>query len=117
MTTERDVALGRFAALFDDGHPWEAHEVLEAVWRVEGGRALKGLIQLAAVQVHLDAGRLGPARRVLTRALAHLEGAPDGWGPLDRVGVRADAARLAAALDAGATVGSLRMGRHLRLDR
>jgi predicted metal-dependent hydrolase len=45
------AALRRGAALFDDGHFWEAHEAWEEAWLEEDGQVrlfLQGLIQVAA---------------------------------------------------------------------
>jgi len=76
---EEDLLL--FAArLFDEERFWEAHEVLEQVWRSKRGKereVLSGLIKLAAAYVHLQRGRRDGFFRLLTAALGHLS----RWGP------------------------------------
>jgi hypothetical protein len=62
---------------FNGGRFYEAHDALEPLWlRVRDrseGRLLKGLIQLAGAFVHVQRGRVGPARALLVRARFHLE--------------------------------------------
>lgn len=100
-TAPMRAALDRFVELFDAGEPWEAHEVLEAPWRRSGDETARGLIQVAAVQVHLDAGRWSGAARVLTRAIAHLEAGPSVWHGFDVNGLRAELEAWARWLDSG----------------
>lgn len=62
--------------LLEGGLGFEAHEVWEELWLRRGGacaRYLQGLIQLAVALHHWQAGRHGPARRLLARARAKLE--------------------------------------------
>lgn len=70
-------------ALLNAGEAFDAHEVWEELWLQAGGaraRFLQGMIQLAVARVHWEAGRLGPARRLLERGRAKLRhpGTP-GW--------------------------------------
>ncbi len=72
---------------FNNGHYYEAHDVLEDLWLMEKGphrHFYKALIQLAGVFVHLQKqqaepehpkhrSRLFPASRLLERALTYLE--------------------------------------------
>jgi predicted metal-dependent hydrolase len=60
--------------LLDHGFPWEAHELLELLWRAATGadrRLLQGLIQIGAAQVRHQAGDLRAARTLLARATEH----------------------------------------------
>lgn len=91
----REDTLRRFVELFDRGDYWEAHETLEALWRIDRDPVLQGLIQVAATFVHVRAGRWGPARRVLGRALRHLE-ADTPAAPVDAGGLRTALAATAA---------------------
>jgi hypothetical protein len=72
---ERDYA--EFIGCFNSGRYYEAHDALEPLWlRVRGCEVadlLKGLIQLAGAFVHVQRGRIGPARALLGRARYHLE--------------------------------------------
>lgn len=59
MPEVRDPRLERFAALFNDGAYWEAHEALEPLWleTPPPRRELyRGLIQAAAAMVHWQNG-------------------------------------------------------------
>jgi hypothetical protein len=96
--------LGYFQC-FNEGHYYEAHDVLEDLW-LRGGRAdpahafYKGLIQLAGAFVHLrkqaehpdhpkHGRRLGPAGRLFRLAAANLEKFGPSHLGLDVSGVRA----------------------------
>jgi hypothetical protein len=62
--------------LVGEGRYWEAHEVLEGVWRSAEGKeklALNGLILFAAAHVKLQRGDEAGYRRLLRRALRALE--------------------------------------------
>jgi predicted metal-dependent hydrolase len=64
--------------LFDHGYFWEAHEAWEPLWRAAAGEEralLHGLVQCAAVCLKLREGRRDAARRLATRALAHVDDA------------------------------------------
>lgn len=81
-------ALGEAWHLFQEGRFFEAHEVLEEVWREAEGekrRFLQGLILLAATLHQLQAGRSG--LRNLRKAEGKLQGFPSPylglhWRPL-----------------------------------
>ncbi len=66
-----------YRACFNSGRYYDAHDALEPLWlRVrdrQEGPFLKGLIQLAGAFVHVQRGRLSPARALLLRARFHLE--------------------------------------------
>ena len=70
-------ALRKAQRLLDDGRPFEAHEVLEAVWKgpdvTAGERELwRGLAQLAVGLTHLARGNGKGGRALLSRAAANL---------------------------------------------
>jgi predicted metal-dependent hydrolase len=73
MDAELDEqALRDYVERFDAGAYWDAHEALEAAWRRSGAAWQQGLIQVAAVFVHIEAGRYRAAAGVLGRARGHL---------------------------------------------
>ncbi len=72
--------LRRGVGLFNNGSYFEAHEVLEDVWRearaVPEKTFLQGLVQLAVAFHHYSTGNLTGARSVLGKASRNLNGAP-----------------------------------------
>lgn len=80
--------------LFNRGHFFDAHEVLEDVWRpLARGRGLRrhlqGMIQLAVAFHHASNGNLAGARSVLARATHNLHGAEGSFPELDLERLRA----------------------------
>jgi uncharacterized protein len=76
----------RAAALFNAGYYWEAHEVWEELWHVEGRRGpaadvLKGLIKLAAAGVKVREGRENGVRTHCRRAAESFTTAAGQGGP------------------------------------
>ena len=68
-------ALGYGLRLNDEGFFWEAHEILEAVWKAapQGGLdriCLRGCIQVANANLKLKMGRARAAERLMTDAAA-----------------------------------------------
>ena len=51
MTVERSP-LKEFVALFNQGHYWASHEILEAAWRSDRSEFFHGLILYASAWVH-----------------------------------------------------------------
>jgi hypothetical protein len=81
--------------LFNRGHYFEAHEVLEDVWRsvardLPFRRHLQGMVQLAVAFHHQSRGNYVGARSVLERALRNLHGSDVFFGELDMERLRAD---------------------------
>jgi uncharacterized protein len=71
--------------LFNRGAFFEAHEVLEEVWRAAPAaekRFLQGLIQAAVAFHHHSKGNVAGARSLLVRAAKNLEGYPEGFGEI-----------------------------------
>lgn len=67
--------LQEFIRLFNEQAFFEAHEVLEELWRIEKGRDkdfYHGLIQIAAALLHVQRGNIYGARTLLARAAAYL---------------------------------------------
>jgi hypothetical protein len=62
-----------YAAFWNSGRFFEAHETLEARWMRERDPGLQGLIQLAAALHHLARGNVRGARTMLDRCLARFE--------------------------------------------
>lgn len=81
------TAFIEFIHTFDSGNYWQAHEVLEDVWKADRRDIYKGLIQVAAGWVHLDRNNRAGVLKVLPRAIRYLQKyAPtyQGWD-LDRL--------------------------------
>jgi hypothetical protein len=81
--------------LFNCGHYFAAHEVLEDVWRGVGRelpfrRHLQGMVQLAVAFHHQSRGNYVGARSVLERALRNLHGSDLFFRELDVERLRAD---------------------------
>lgn len=99
-----DIALREAQRLLDDGRPFTAHELLEAVWKSTSGseRALwRGLAQLAVGLTHRARGNDVGAHALLLRGadtLQSIDGEP--------YGVPVDALRTWARAAAGATSSS-----------
>lgn len=72
--------LRRGVELFNRGEFFEAHEVLEDVWRTapaENKRFLQGLVQLAVAFHHHLTGNLVGMRSVMERGMNNLAGKTD----------------------------------------
>ncbi len=73
---EDEEALARAVELFNSERFWEAHEVLEQVWRRKEGvekNLVQGLILVCAAYVHLQKKEPQTSRNIIRRALALLE--------------------------------------------
>lgn len=89
--------LARGLDLFNRAHFFDAHEVLEDVWRESPHgkprrRHLQGLVQLAVAFHHESRSNSVGARSVLERALRNLAGAEDSFPHLDLDCLRAELA-------------------------
>ena len=68
--------------LFNAGEFFDAHEVLEDLWRPAHGverRFLQGLIQIAVALHHFTTGNRVGAQSLLARGAAKLDGLPDAY--------------------------------------
>jgi predicted metal-dependent hydrolase len=91
-------------ALFNAGRFFDAHEVLEDVWREVPRhsplrRHLQGLVQLAVAFHHESTGNHVGARSVLERAMRNLDGADSSFPDLDLDRLRAELALWRRYLD------------------
>ncbi len=91
---QRD-SLRHGVALFNRAHFFDAHEVLEDVWREAplhslSRRHLQGMVQLAVAFHHNSKGNYVGARSVLERALRNLHGADSSFPRLDLDRLRAE---------------------------
>jgi hypothetical protein len=73
--------------LFNAGYYWEAHEVWEDLWHIEGrhgptAETLKGLIKLAAAGVKAREGRENGVRTHCRRAAESFATAAEQGGPI-----------------------------------
>jgi predicted metal-dependent hydrolase len=86
-----DANYAAFFDCFNRGQFYEAHGVLEKLWRAENGGPnsafYQGLIQLAGAFVHLQKGRRGPTAALLRRARENLAQYPSPHLRLNVVGV------------------------------
>jgi len=92
-----DHDLNRGLDLFNRAHFFDAHEVLEDLWRAlprasAAKKHLQGLVQLAVAFHHESRGNLRGARSVLDRALRNLTCAEISFPTLDLGQLRADMA-------------------------
>ncbi|MBV9012662.1 MAG: DUF309 domain-containing protein [Pseudonocardiales bacterium] len=111
-----DDALRHAQRLIDDGYPFQAHEVLEGVWKATSGehRELwRGLAQLAVGLTHMQRDNPKGAVRLLRRGADRIDPytAEPPYG-LDVAGLVGHARVLAArierdGLDAAAAAGAL----------
>lgn len=98
-----DDAVRQAQQLIDDGYPFHAHEVFEAVWKATSGahRALwQGLAQLAVGLTHAQRGNPKGAVALLRRGADRIDpySAERPYG-LDVAGVAGHARRLAAGIE------------------
>ena len=70
-----NTAFRQFVELFNQQKYFEAHEVLEDEWRIEKGikrNFYQGMIQIAAVMVHMQKGNRKGAEELLLKAAKNL---------------------------------------------
>ena len=93
------TAFNRGLDLFNRGHFFDAHEVLEDVWRalprdLSSGQHLRlhvqGVVQLAVAFHHQSKGNHVGARSVLERGMRNISGADSSFPDLDLDRLRAD---------------------------
>jgi len=91
-------------ALFNSGHYFDAHEVLEDVWRASRGvekKFLQGLIQVAVALHHYSTGNVVGARSLLSRGRRNLEHYPEQYGGIELGGMLTAVRRWELALAEG----------------
>lgn len=94
--------FARGIALFNDAKFFEAHEVLEDIWRaapVEQKRFLQGLVQVAVAFHHYSTGNRVGMRSVMERAMRNLDGYPGRFGGVEVTSLLKSLAHWRQALD------------------
>ena len=90
---------------------YEAHEVLEDLWlpqrKAPNGHFYKGLIQLAGAFVHIQKGRVSPARALLALAESNLRPYPPRYNSLDVANVLRLIEKWSARLEPGSSTPSI----------
>ncbi len=90
--------------MFNRGEFYDAHEVLEDVWRaapLDEKKFLQGLIQIAVGLHHSSTGNVTGARSLLERGAQNLAGYPAKYAQIDVAGLLAIITRWTAALAEG----------------
>jgi uncharacterized protein len=93
--------------LFNCAHFFDAHEVLEDVWRAAPlgeKKFLQGLIQVAVALFHHGNGNSIGARSVLRRAFRNLSRYPEGFGGVHLAGLLHSISEWQRAMDEGTPV-------------
>jgi predicted metal-dependent hydrolase len=93
--------------LFNQASFFDAHEVLEDVWRAapqEEKKFLQGLIQVAVALFHHGNGNSIGARSVLRRAFRNLSHYPEGFGGVHLAGLLHSISEWQQAMDTGSPV-------------
>lgn len=83
MTTAEDPRYLKYFKLFDEEKFFEAHEVLEDLWRETKGQErdfYQGLIQLAAALVHYQKNHLTGSQELYRKASRYLKACPPDFG-------------------------------------
>jgi uncharacterized protein len=112
-----DDAFLEGLALFNSTHFFEAHEVLEDVWRAAPEperKFFQGLIQVAVALHHYSRGNQAGCRSLLERARRNLRPYPAGHRGVDLDSLRQQVDGWRTALDHGKPVPALPM---IRLER
>ena len=96
----------RGVALFNDARFFEAHEVLEDIWRAapsEQKKFLQGLVQVAVAFHHYSTGNRAGMRSVMERAMRNLTGYPARYAGVEVTRLLGSLAQWRQALDGGQT--------------
>ncbi|HEY6937070.1 MAG TPA: DUF309 domain-containing protein [Terriglobales bacterium] len=112
-----EIAYRRGLELFNRGEFFDAHEVLEDVWRAAPAaekKFLQGLIQVAVGLHHHSRGNMAGARSLLARAHRNLSAYPARHGGIDLAELRAQVERWVGALEDGRLVPALPRIQHQR---
>jgi len=102
--------LGHGVSLFNRADFFDAHEVLEDIWRAAPGpekKFLQGLIQVAVALYHHGNGNVIGARSVLRRGYRNLSRYPEGFGGIHLAGLLSSISAWQRALDEGTPVPAL----------
>jgi uncharacterized protein len=96
-------AFQRGIRLFNAAQFFEAHEVLEDVWREALGaerKFLQGLIQIAVAFHHYSTGNVVGCKSLLQRGLGNLAAYPEGHSGLDLAAFRGEVEQWRRELEA-----------------
>jgi len=99
--------FARGISLFNHGHFFEAHEVLEDVWRAapaEEKKFLQGLVQLAVAFHHHSTGNRVGMRSVMERGMRNLGGQAEGFCGIELAPLMESLTVWRAALENGQTL-------------
>lgn len=99
--------LGHGIELFNRGEFFDAHEVLEDVWRAAPAgekKFLQGIIQVAVALYHFGNGNSMGARSVLRRAFRNLSRYPEGFAGVHLAGLLDSISDWQRAMDEGTAV-------------
>lgn len=105
-----EAGYRRGLELFNRGEFFDAHEVLEDVWRAAPAvekKFLQGLIQVAVGLHHHSRGNVIGARSLLARAHRNLSGYPARHGGIDLAALRIQVENWVGALDGKGIVPAL----------
>lgn len=83
---KKEEAIRLAVQSFNDEKYWNAHELLEGVWKSSGGiekNILNGIILVAAAFVHDEKDETGICISILKRAMVKLEGASAMYAGID----------------------------------
>jgi uncharacterized protein len=114
-----DDAVRQAQRLIDDGYPFHAHEVFEAVWKATSGEQRElwqGLAQLAVGLTHVQRGNPKGAVALLRRGADRID--PYAGEPphgLDVAGLAGHARCLAARIEREGVAGAASLRLRLRL--
>ncbi len=103
----KSSTYSRGIELFNHGEFFDAHEVLEDIWRESAGpekKFLQGLIQVAVALHHHSTGNLRGARSLMDRAGRNLEPYPDQFYGIELGQLRIALAAWQEAMALGAEV-------------
>lgn len=112
MGSVRDERLTRGIRLFNTQKFYEAHEVLEDVWRESRGperKLLQAVIQAAVALHHHGCGNSLGARSLIARAARNLEGYPPTFAGMEILKLRAALSECTQALAHGMTIPDLKV--------
>ena len=105
-----EAGFHRGLELFNRGEFFDAHEVLEDVWRAAPAgekKFLQGLIQVAVGLHHYSRGNVHGARSVLARANRNLSTYPARHAGIELAGLRVQVEKWVGALEQGNAIPAL----------
>ena len=107
MKQVHEQELRRGIDLFNRGEFFEAHEVLEDVWRAAPAgekKFLQGLVQIAVAMHHHSTGNLVGMRSVMERGMNNLGGHAEGFCGINLEPLMKSLSQWREAMEAGQTL-------------